>query len=336
MRVDLAQLSADLQSSIRTREDMGATIEAMRTQTTAATAEQERLRLELADAFRTIMADREKIQTHAAELARLMGQIESLRALKSELEAEIARLGDRQAASDKALIAEKELSESARAQVALLNRQIAALRDQVAQLNAALDISEKLSAEQKAQIANLGQRLNAALREYGFNLGVAFQIAALASRVQELARYRSEFFGRLREVLGNHPGIRIVGDRFVFQSEVLFESASADLGPEGQAQIAGLAATLRELAQRIPAEIDWVLRVDGHTDSRPITSVRFPSNWELSTARAISVVKTLIGEGIPPNRLAAAGFGEYQPLDPKTDEIALRRNRRIELKLDQR
>ncbi len=151
-----------------------------------------------------------------------------------------------------------------------------------------------------------------------------------------MARYRSEFFGRLREVIGDRPDIRIVGDRFVFQSEVLFETGSAELGEEGRIQMARLARTLLDISRDIPKEIDWVLRVDGHTDKRPISTPQFPSNWELSTARAISVVKFLIGQGLPPNRVVAAGFGEYQPIDPDNDEIAYRRNRRIELKLTER
>jgi len=195
-----------------------------------------------------------------------------------------------------------------------------ALREQLASLAAALDASEAKAREQEVQITNLGQRLN----------------AALATRVAELARYRSEFFGRLREVLGDRQDVRIVGDRFVFQSEVLFDSASADLGEEGQRQIARLATTLAEIASRIPDNIDWILQVDGHTDRRPIATARFPSNWELSAARAISVVRFLNERGIPFDRLAATGYGEFHPIDEGTDEIALRRNRRIEIRLTQR
>ena len=220
----------------------------------------------------------------------------------------------------KTLIAEKDISKSARAQIALLNQQMSALRRQLANLEQALEASEELSKGQKAQIVNLGKRLN----------------AALASKLQELSRYRSEFFGRLREVLGRQQGIRVVGDRFVLQSEVLFDTGSAEIGKPGQEQLAALAATLRNIAEKIPVGIDWVLRVDGHTDSDPISTVRFPSNWELSSARAIAVVQSLITNGLPPNRLVAAGFGKFQPIDQKTDEIAKRRNRRIELKLTQR
>ncbi|MCH8238265.1 MAG: OmpA family protein, partial [Proteobacteria bacterium] len=157
-----------------------------------------------------------------------------------------------------------------------------------------------------------------------------------AAKVHELSRYRSEFFGRLRDVLGAQPGVRIVGDRFVFQSEVLFAKGLADLGDAGKNQLLQLARTLRQISTKIPADIDWVLRVDGHTDNDPIKTSRFPSNWELSAARAISVVQFLIEQGLPPNRFAATGFGEFQPLDNRTDEIAKRRNRRIELKFTQR
>lgn len=211
-------------------------------------------------------------------------------------------------------------AQAAQDQVIQLNAQIALLNEQLARLNAALEASEKKAADQQVQIVNLSQRLN----------------EALASKVEQLARYRSEFFGRLREVLGNRQDIRVVGDRFVFQSEVLFASASAEIGTGGQEQLMQLANALLEIASTIPPEIDWVLRIDGHTDKRPIATAEFRSNWELSTARAISVVRFLIANGVPANRLAAAGFGEYQPIDNGQDEAALARNRRIELKLDQR
>ena len=159
---------------------------------------------------------------------------------------------------------------------------------------------------------------------------------ALAQRVQELSKYRSEFFGRLRAILGARPEIRVVGDRFVFQSEILFDSGSPGLKPEGQAEVDKLAGALIDLEKQIPAEIAWVLRIDGHTDVRPISSSQFPSNWELSAARAISVVQYLISRGVPPRRLVAAGFGEFQPLDTDPTEEAFRRNRRIELKLTER
>ncbi len=218
------------------------------------------------------------------------------------------------------LTEEEKLSAAARSQVALLNTQINALRAELAKLNAALDASEAKDIEQQAQIADLGKRLN----------------QALAAKVQELQQYRSEFFGKLREVLKNRPGISIVGDRFVFQSEVLFDAGSAELGPQGKQDMAKFAETLLEIAKDIPKGIDWILRVDGHTDKQPISTARFPSNWELSTARAVSVTKFLISQGVLPNRLAATGFGEFQPIDSRDDEIGYLRNRRIELKLTER
>ena len=215
---------------------------------------------------------------------------------------------------------EKQGVARALAQVELLNQQIAALRRQLGALEAALETSEKRDRESQSRIADLGQRLN----------------VALAQRVQELQRYRSDFFGRLRTVLGNRPDVRIVGDRFVFQSEVFFDAGQAVLKPEGQAEIDKIAAALLELEKQIPADIGWVMRVDGHTDIRPIANAQFPSNWELSAARAIAVVQYMIQRGVSPQRLVAAGFGEFQPLDTdKTDE-AFRRNRRIELKLTER
>lgn len=212
---------------------------------------------------------------------------------------------------------EQKLSEEANAKVTLLNQQLAALRRQIAALNDALEASEKRDREQKDRIKDLGARLN----------------VALAKRVQELSSYRSDFFGRLRRLLGNRPGIRIVGDRFVFQSEVLFPSGSDILNPAGQIEMSKLAVALKEISAEIPAKINWVLRVDGHTDRQPINTSSFPSNWELSSARAISVVKYLISEGIPARRLVAAGFGEFQPLDPSETPEAYAKNRRIELKL---
>jgi chemotaxis protein MotB len=206
------------------------------------------------------------------------------------------------------------------AQVELLNQQIAALRRQLGAIEQALEASEKREKDSQSRITDLGQRLN----------------TALAQRVQELSRYRSDFFGRLRTILGTRPDVRIVGDRFVFQSEVFFDGGQAALRPEGRAELDKLATLLAELDKQIPTDIAWVLRVDGHTDVRPIASAQFPSNWELSSARAIAVVQYLIGKGISPQRLVAAGFGEFQPLDPDKNDDAFRRNRRIELKLTER
>ena len=215
---------------------------------------------------------------------------------------------------------EKALTSEALSQVELLNQQIAAMRRQLAQLNSILTDAEIRNKSSEAQIADLGKRLN----------------SALAQRVQELSRYRSEFFGRLRQILSQRSDILVVGDRFVFQSEVLFAKGDAEISPLGQEEMLKLADALRQLEAEIPADIAWVLRVDGHTDIDPIKSPFFQSNWELSSARAIAVVKYLISQGVAPKHLVAAGFGEFQPLDVGTSEDAKSQNRRIELKLTER
>ncbi|MFZ2067698.1 MAG: peptidoglycan -binding protein [Xanthobacteraceae bacterium] len=216
---------------------------------------------------------------------------------------------------------EKQATARALVQIQNLNEQIGALRRQIAALEDALGASEKKESAAQLRISDLGQRLN----------------VALAQRVQELSRYRSDFFGKLRDILGNRPDIRVVGDRFVFQSEVFFDSGAATLRPDGRAELDKLASAVLDLEKQIPSDIPWVLRVDGHTDVRPVGSTSpFKSNWDLSAARAISVVQYLMSKGVPPSRLAAAGFGEYQPIDPGTSEEALAHNRRIELKLTER
>ena len=225
-------------------------------------------------------------------------------------------IGGLQTALDK----EKALTSEALSQVELLNQQIAAMRRQLAQLNSILTDAETRNKSSEAQIAELGKRLN----------------SALAQRVQELSRYRSEFFGRLRQILSQRSDILVVGDRFVFQSEVLFAKGDAEISPLGQTEMLKLADALRQLEAEIPPDIAWVLRVDGHTDIDPIKSPFFQSNWELSSARAIAVVKYLIAQGVAPKHLVAAGFGEFQPLDVGTSEDAKSQNRRIELKLTER
>ena len=274
MRLNLAQLSASLQTANLEREELETKV------------------MSLESALREAQGNIANSQQQQGQIAALEGQ---LRDRQSKLKA-------------------------ARDEVQLLSQQIAALRQQLARLEATLIASEKRDKEQQAIISDLGKRLN----------------VALAQRVHELAGYRSEFFGRLREAIGNQPGIQIVGDRFVMQSEVLFGSGSASLNPAGKAELNTLATTLRGVIGRIPPEINWVLRVDGHTDPVPINTALFPSNWELSTARATAVVRYLVSQGIPPNRLAATGFGEFQPITNDTGAEANRRNRRIEFMLTQR
>lgn len=222
------------------------------------------------------------------------------------------------ASQAEALAQEQELTAEQRDQVALLNLQIAALRAQLAEIAGALAQAEQEKAEQAAEIADLGERLN----------------LALARQVNELERYRSEFFGQVKAALGENPDVRVAGDRFVFQSELLFPSGEAALNPAGKAQLAELAGTLKQIAEQIPETIDWVLRIDGHTDPRPLPAGhRYASNWELSTARALSVVEFLVSRGLPPERLVAAGFGANRPAVAGTDAETHRRNRRIEIKL---
>ena len=357
------QLAMEQRAALDLREQLGL----LNTELAASLGTRERLQQELAaadnrvrqvegrleDAFKSIAADKEKIDVQLRELDALRRNIETLTILRDQLQRDLnARSLEAQASAEAtaaeraraaealaaeraraaealaaerarggdALAAERQLSADAQARVDLLTRQINALQQQLGRLEAALDASELKSKEQQTQIVDLGRRLN----------------LALASKVEELARYRSEFFGKVSEALGSRGDVRIVGDRFIFQAEVLFEPGSATLDPQGRAQISRVGQALTDIAQRIPTEISWVLQVEGHTDRRPISTAQFPSNWELSTARAISVLRALQAEGIPANRLAAAGFAEFQPLDARDDEIALRRNRRIELKLTSR
>ncbi len=269
---------------------------------------------QLSSQLQSVNAERDALTNRIAELS---NRADDATAAQRNSTADLqARLG---AAQQQVAERDAKLA-TAQTTIDQLNQQLLALREQLQQIAAALDASEAKSKDQQVQIAELGKRLN----------------AALATKVEELARYRSEFFGRLRAVLGDRPDIRIVGDRFVFQSEVLFPQGSADLSDDAKQRLLPVAQALKEISAKIPPDINWVLRVDGHTDVRPINTPQFPSNWELSTARAISVVRYFIDQGIPANRLVAAGFGQFQPLDPGNDEAAYRRNRRIELKLTER
>ena len=369
LRLDIGQLSEELQSSLAARSDLEQQIAALiRTRDEVnerllnVEEQSAKVRKELEEAYKVIEADKEKIEAQLAQLAILQQlrddlrqQLESaelksrqvaaeledaykvIEADKEKIQAQLSDLAILQSLHDEMITKlsaaerarteselaqqqQSELTKEAQARVLLLNRQVAALREQLAQLQGILDVAEAENKAQQVQIADLGRRLN----------------IALASKVQELARYRSEFFGRLREVLGDRQDVRIVGDRFVFQSEVLFPSGSADLEEGGKQQLARLAGTLADIARKIPDELPWILQIEGHTDRAPISTAEFPSNWELSTQRAVSVLKFLRDQGIPAEHLSAAGFGEYQPLDDGSSPAAFRRNRRIELKLTQR
>jgi chemotaxis protein MotB len=263
------------------------------------------------DALANLQATLQVAETERTRLEQLLAQGAGAGA---QAEAQVGALSGE-------LAEERQISQRALSQVELLNQQIAALRKQIGALESALDVSEERDRESNTKIADLGRRLN----------------VALAQRVQELNRYRSDFFGRLREILSDRENIRIVGDRFVFQSEVLFSSGSDEINAAGQDEMKKLAGAILELQREIPPEINWVLRVDGHTDDIQLSGAgRYRDNWDLSTARATSVVKFLIANGVPANRLVAAGFGEFQPLDPADTPEARNRNRRIELKLTER
>lgn len=310
MELELTQLTTELSNTSDQRDELRDRAAALASQLSAAELSADEMEKKLLAALANLEEKEAELSTAREKADEQMADQESrIEELSALLASRAAELED-----------EKKLSTEAQAQVAALNQQMLALRQQLQKIQAALEVSERENEDKQAQIVNLGQRLN----------------AALATKVAELQRYRSEFFGRLREVLGDRQDIRVVGDRFVFQSEVLFTSGSADLGEEGQEQLAKLGDTLKTISAEIPDDIDWVMRVDGHTDKVPIRNLKFASNWELSAARAISVVKFLIERGVPPNRLVAAGFGEYQPLDNRDDEIAYRRNRRIEFKITER
>lgn len=391
LRANIADVSAQLEASLGERDRLSSELKAARSERDTLSIQLQDLKDEseaklgaaednedkLTEALLRAEAGEDKVRLVLADIERLKRDIEALRIVKTELEAQVSQMAatlegkegeitqlneeftvardkakelearlmseqertalaqkdleerelrlsellDLYRSSETELATERNANQRQREQLALLNQQIAALRDQLGKLEAALGESEAKSKDQEVVIADLGRRLN----------------LALASKVEELSRYRSEFFGRLREVLGERKDFTIVGDRFVFQSEVLFESGSADLGDIGKTRLVLFARALKEVADKIPPEIPWLLQVDGHTDRRPITnSPRFPSNWELSAARAISVVNYLIEQGLPANRLAATGYGEFQPVADGSDDDSLRRNRRIELRLTQR
>ncbi|MEE9301156.1 MAG: peptidoglycan-binding protein, partial [Alphaproteobacteria bacterium] len=313
LRLSIAQLSSELQGSTTERDELLLTAESLRRDIDAL----KRLRAELEVQVSQMAA---VLKESEGELASLREEFTIVRDRASELEAELSTEQERTALAQReleereirlsetatALEEEHSLSADQRDQIVLLNSQIAELRKQLARIEKALEIAETEAEEQNIVIADLGKRLN----------------LALAGKVEELARYRSEFFGRLREILSGRQDIRIVGDRFVFQSDVLFESASAELSPEAMVQLAEIGHALLEIAGQIPPEISWILEVDGHTDRRPISTAAYPSNWELSLARAMSVVRFLVEIGVPPESLSAAGFGQFQPIDASDDEIA--------------
>jgi len=283
----------------------------------------DRLNRQIAELTDLLALERSQRREAEDQFAALQSTLSATEAEQARLEALLAEgMGADARATELTDRLDEERQETSRAlnQVDLLNQQLAALRRQIGALEAALEASEQRDRESQTRIADLGSRLN----------------VALAQRVQELARYRSDFFGRLRQIIGTRPDIRIVGDRFVFQSEVLFPPGQAALRTGPQPELESMASAILELADEIPPDIPWIVRVDGHTDVRPIATAQFPSNWYLSSARAIAVVNYLQQSGVPPERLLAAGFGEFQPIDAAETDEAYARNRRIEFKLTER
>jgi chemotaxis protein MotB len=309
------------------QSDTARQLDATKAELDAARQHLAEMQRQVAELDKTVTIGKDTIQARLSELAKVQEQARALAALRDELEKQAQDAAaramteqERRHAVQAQLADEKKLGDSARAQIALLNQQIDQLKTQLASVAASLDLAQQQGKTKDTEISNLGQKLN----------------AALASKVEELKQYRSEFFGRLRTVLANRPGIQIVGDRFVFQSEVLFPVGSADLTQAGIAQMTALAITVKDIATDIPPGMPWVLRVDGHTDPQPLKGGTYASNWELSAARAINVVKLLIADGVPASHLAATAFGEYQPFAPGDTPDAYAKDRRIELRLTDR
>ncbi|MCC8428183.1 peptidoglycan -binding protein [Reyranella aquatilis] len=320
LKQDLEKLTLQLRQNQAERDRLSADLATQRGAADALKIERDAL----TERLTSMLAERDRLASSlestnkeaAARADDLQKEIERQRLELTRLAASLAAANQDKGKLFGDLTEEQKLSAEQKAAVVRLTAELAALKDELARLGTALDAADAKAKDQQAQIVDLGQKLN----------------RALASKVEELARYRSEFFGKLREALRGQRDVQIVGDRFVFQSEVLFPSGSAKLQESGEKQLASVAKRLVEISATIPKDINWVLQVDGHTDNKPISNATYPSNWELSAARAIAVVKFLHSEGIPNNRLVAAGYGEYQPLS-STDTT---RNRRIELKLTNR
>jgi chemotaxis protein MotB len=341
LAAELARISRNLTDATRERDaleaqlaDTSTTLEEREAEVARLTALQEDSRAALAAAEATL-ADRlaalesaraalaesqERIATLELTLEERVAALEASEIQRQKAESDLAEAADRNTLSLARIGELEERNAASQAEIVRMTNALTALRRRIEELTTLLAEKEAQAARDKIAIASLGKSLN----------------NALASRVQELQRFRSEFFGRLRDILRGRDDVRIVGDRFVFQSEVLFAQGQANIAAEGEQQLAQLAIALNQIAAEIPEDIDWVLQVEGHTDDIPVRAGRFADNWDLSTERALSVVRFLATQGLPPNRLAAAGYGEFQPLDSAGTDEARRRNRRIEMKLTQR
>ena len=299
----IASLNEDIQALTRVKDELEQKVAG--------------LAVSLADRDYQILVSRDRSKKLTA---RLMEKIEMTVLAQEKIKEQDIRI---QALSvvlesqNKALAQEKQLSATTRSEVILLSDQITKLQTQLQMISDALALTKKRGQSKDEKIVELGKQLN----------------IALARKVNELQKYRSEFFGQLQKILGDNPSILIQGDRFVLQAGLLFESGSADLGAQGRIHLTTLADTLLQISRKIPKKINWILRIDGHTDRIPIQNKTFASNWELSAARAVSVVRFLSQKGIPENRMAAAGFSKYHPIDTADTPDAYQKNRRIEIKL---
>ena len=302
LSADLARTSAQLAIAEEQNNSLTAQLEQLTRQLASESADKGRLQADL-DAEKAALAD-----LQARSLARTKA-----------FEEQLSQTSQRLAAQTQSLSQQTRRADTASAEVARLTTAMESLRSELSRLRALLAEREKQAEEDKIAIANLGKALN----------------SALANKVQELRRFRSEFFGRLRDVLEGRSDVKIVGDRFVFQSEVLFAPGQASIGEEGQKQLAQIAAALTEIIREIPEDIPWILQIDGHTDDVPVSGV-YADNWDLSTERALSVVRFMIREGVPASRLSASGYGEFQPIATGNSVEDRQKNRRIELKLTQR
>ena len=327
LAAQLSTAQTSLQAATTANTQLQSQLTASAAQADAAKAQLDEMKRQIAELDKTVAVDKDTLAAKLSDLATLANQARALGALRDELEKQAEDAAartmteqQRRQAVELQLSDEKKLGDSAKAQIALLNQQIDQLKSQLSSVASALDLQQKQDKEKDAQITNLGQKLN----------------VALAAKVEELQSYRSEFFVKLRTLLANRPGITVVGDRFVFQSEVLFPVGSADLTQAGIAQMTALAVTIKDIAAEIPPDLNWVLRVDGHTDPQPVKTGQFASNWELSAQRAITVVKLLIADGVPAAHLAATAFGEFQPFGPGDAPEAYAKDRRIELRLTDR
>jgi chemotaxis protein MotB len=348
LKLNLTQLTDQLASVTQQRDALSTQVQDLAAKADEAQKKLTESEAALAEAQKSVSVDKDRIQLQLRQIASLQQDIEALKTVRADLESKVTALAAATQQNQRDLTAARDRSKELAAQLSTeqertalaqkeidtrdvriaqqqntlgdLATQLANLKAELARIAQALDASEAQNKDQQVQLADLGRRLN----------------QALASKVEELARYRSEFFGRLRDVLGNRQDIRVVGDRFVFQSEVLFPPGSAALSPDAKTRLKPLADAIRQIAPKIPSDLPWVLQIGGHTDKQPISTPQFPSNWELSTARALSVVRYLVEQGIPPGRLSAAGYGEYEPVDPGDSPDAYSKNRRIELKLTER